>query len=241
MKTCYMCEKDAVSGKGEHVPPKCLFPEQKDLSKNVDLRKNLITVPACAEHNTSKSKDDEYLLYLLVINLPANEVAKNQFATKIMRDFHRNPKLIQHITRNPFPVMAVDSMSGETHNTFAVQIDESRLNSALDHIARALYFHHLREKWLGNVTIRPDFILWSIDKNTRELNEPVEKIAEASDMLFLDSTYFGENPDIFKHQVTDGNEKIKKLMRLYFYNGCRVSVLFGQYDRKIIEKDKRKV
>lgn len=50
--TCYMCEKPATSV--EHIPPKCLFPEQKDLPGGADLRKQLLTVPACDEHNLKK-------------------------------------------------------------------------------------------------------------------------------------------------------------------------------------------
>ena len=95
--TCYMCEK--LETGVEHVPPRCLFPKQKDLPAGVDLRKQLITVPACDEHNTCKSQDDEYLLYLLVINLPANETAKNQFFTKIMRSIQLNPGLIKRFTQ----------------------------------------------------------------------------------------------------------------------------------------------
>jgi hypothetical protein len=92
MTTCYMCQSEATSK--EHVPPLCLFPEQKDLPKGEDLRKNLITVPSCEVHNIEKSGDDTYLLYLLVLNLPSNEIAYNQYATKIKRDIERNPNLI---------------------------------------------------------------------------------------------------------------------------------------------------
>jgi len=35
--TCYMC--DAPETSVEHVPPRGLFPEQKDLPPGVDLRK----------------------------------------------------------------------------------------------------------------------------------------------------------------------------------------------------------
>ena len=33
-KKCYMCEKLATSV--EHIPPQCLFPEQKDLPDGID-------------------------------------------------------------------------------------------------------------------------------------------------------------------------------------------------------------
>lgn len=53
--TCYMCDLSATSV--EHVPPKCMFPEFKDAK--VDLRRKLITVPSCDDHNAKKSRDDE--------------------------------------------------------------------------------------------------------------------------------------------------------------------------------------
>ena len=223
---CYMCNKPAEGV--EHVPPRCLFPEKKDLPEGIDLRKQLITVPACDEHNTSKSQDDEYLLYLLVINLPANEIAKNQFLTKIMRSMERNPGLIKKIMANPHPVIAVDKETGEAHHTVAVKIDDARLDSALDHIARALYFYHYKAQWLGNVRTQPDFLLASLDpEEGQEQNKLGENMVAAADQLFSDKEFHGANPDVFKYQVLEGSENVHIIMRLHFYNGCRVSVFFG--------------
>ena len=64
MTQCYMCSAESVTT--EHIPPKCIFPEKKDLADGRDYRRNLITVPSCADHNLHKSGDDEYLLYVLV-------------------------------------------------------------------------------------------------------------------------------------------------------------------------------
>lgn len=224
--SCYMCARGPAGF--EHVPPKCLFPEQKDLPAGVDLRKQLITVPACDEHNTAKSKDDEYLLYLLVINLPANDAAKNHFFTKIMRSIKRNPALINTYTATQQPVMAVDTQTGKAFNTIAVRIDDKRLNSALDHMARALYFHHFKDQWLGSVRTQADFLLQSLDPNKgAHLNDLGSKMAQMADHIFADCAFHGANPDVFKYQVHEGGDKVHKLMRLHFYNGCRVSVFFG--------------
>jgi len=56
--TCYMCDQSSTSR--EHVPPRCLFPESKDVRG--DFRQNLLTVPSCDEHNSGKSADDEFLM-----------------------------------------------------------------------------------------------------------------------------------------------------------------------------------
>ena len=52
-----MCEREGNTI--QHSPPRCIFPEQKDSPPGVDYRKNLITVPACEEPNTARSKDDD--------------------------------------------------------------------------------------------------------------------------------------------------------------------------------------
>lgn len=221
-----MCDKPKTGV--EHVPPKCLFPEQKDLPEGVDLRKQLITVPACDEHNISKSQDDAYLLYLLVINLPANETAKNQFFTKIMRSIERNPSLINRFfMANTHPVVAVDKETGQAHHTVAVYVDDARLDSVLDHISRALYFYHFKVKWLEDVRIQPDFLIASLDPDKcREQNKLGEDLAAAADQLFEGREFYGANPDVFKYQILEGDKNAHMLMRLHFYNGCRVSVIF---------------
>ena len=57
-----MCSQIATSK--EHVPPVCLFPEEKDIKTSI-FRNNLITVPSCELHNSKKSKDDEFLVACL--------------------------------------------------------------------------------------------------------------------------------------------------------------------------------
>ena len=73
-----MCECLATSQ--EHAPPRCIFPEQKDTG-GIDYRKSLIKVPSCETHNTAKSTEDEYLMYVLPTSIAANNVGINQFLT----------------------------------------------------------------------------------------------------------------------------------------------------------------
>jgi hypothetical protein len=56
-----VCGKESVSD--DHVPPRMVFPEQKDTG-GVDYRKNLATVPACRAHNEAFSADDTYFAFL---------------------------------------------------------------------------------------------------------------------------------------------------------------------------------
>jgi len=74
---CYYCGTDASSK--EHVPPKCLFPEKKDIADGMNYRKNLITVPSCDKHNSNKCKDDEYLQLIIVHGYFNNTVGRDHF------------------------------------------------------------------------------------------------------------------------------------------------------------------
>lgn len=219
---CYMCCKEAIGD--EHVPPRCLFPESKDIQSGIDFRQQLITVPACADHNSGKSRDDEYFLYLLVINLTANEVAKNQFLTKVRRSINRKPGLIKALMANRCPVTVIDSETGKIQNTPAIRIDDVRLNSMLEHIARGLYFHHFEERWQGSVKTQCDFLLVSLDPDHQNLNNQCAELARGADHIFAECEFYGANPDVFKYQVVESG--VDRLMRLHFYEGCRVSVFF---------------
>ena len=221
---CYRCQAPKTSV--EHVPPRCLFPQKKDLPAGVDLRKQLITVPSCDTHNSSKSKDDEYLLYALLMNLPNNETAQNYFYKKAVRAIKRNPSLINRITERHTPVTAVDSKTGEVHHTAAVQIDEVRLSSALESIGFALYFHHFRATWNGSVSAYPHFLMHITEENARELNEPNEKMQQCAEVLMKDREQFGDNPEVFFYQLADGGKVSKWIMYLTIYGGSKVTLLF---------------
>lgn len=225
-KTCYMCDSKRTSY--EHVPPKCLFPEQKDLPDGVDLRKDLITVPSCDVHNSKKSEDDEYILYVLLMNISNNDVAKNHFLTKLMRAIERNPSLFNKFIRRREPVVAHDTVRDEFQETMAVQIDYKRFCSSMEHMARALHFHHFKRKWSGSVSVYPDFLLSMHPVSARKTNEKIEKMAKAASFMFDGIECHGKNPDVFEYQVADGSNGVDKSMRLHFFGGARVTLFFNK-------------
>lgn len=224
MPICYMCSKEGDTD--EHVPPKCLFPEQKDLPQGMDLRKELITVPACEDHNSKKSKDDEYILYCLVVNLPANPIAENHFLSKIMRAIDRNPSLINRIVENHVPVLVNDTEKEEWFETAAVSIDIDRFYYALECMARALFFHYYKRQWLETVQVEPEFLLARGTQNDRLVTDRTEKVSSSSDIAFKEAQYYGKNPEVFTFQIVEGNGKLPFAMRLHFYGNCRVTVAF---------------
>jgi hypothetical protein len=92
-KECYFCQN--TGNTREHVPPICFFPD--------GYRKNLITVPSCEEHNSSKSMDDQYLLLVIGSNLEVNNLALNSIVPKITDSYLKKPALLKLILKNSFP------------------------------------------------------------------------------------------------------------------------------------------
>ncbi len=166
--TCYMCT--ATANSREHVPPKCLFPEAKDIGENVELRKNLITVPSCELHNSAKSKDDEFLLLGLILNILNNGTAMTHFQTKVMRALTRNPRLFGAFAKSQQEVVAVNS-DGAAINTLIVKVDNRRFLGSLDHVARGLYYHANQTRFDGGCSILPDFMLYAGTEEDVRLND----------------------------------------------------------------------
>jgi hypothetical protein len=217
-----MCEKAATSK--EHVPPQCFFPEAKDLPAGVNLRKNLITVPSCDEHNTNKSKDDEYLLFCLLLNIANNDTAFFQFSSKITRAMKLNPKTFEKFIRTKKPVIVVDNDSGETSNTYMIKINTLRIQRSLDQIARALYFKHYHRKFEGKCIILYDFALYHCGANDAKNNAFLHNALKQMREYFDKMEHAGDNPEVFKYVL--GEIDKGHVLGMRFYGGSNVFVAF---------------
>ena len=149
IQSCYMCELPATST--EHVPPRCLFPEQKDIP-TTDYRKNLFTVPSCNAHNTLKSRDDEFLMVSLAGIFGNNSIGYGHKLTKVDRTLRRTShRLLDKVfrTRKTY-VVALEN------NRFLQIIwgtpDAPRLLRCFDHVARGLYFHYFGVRFASTPT-----------------------------------------------------------------------------------------
>lgn len=217
-----MCHALATST--EHVPPKCLFPESKDLSSGIDLRKNLFKVPACDAHNSKKSHDDEYLLYVLTGSYQINKVGRHLYNTKVKRAIKRNRSLLRKISTTAVPMSFIDPMSGSIVNSVALKFDEVRFNTMIDKMSRAIYFYHFKEKWIYNIKYQAEFLFATVNQSD-EANLRLKKITKQADECFSNVAYFGENPEVFKYQALEADNSRK--MRLHFYEGCKLLLIFN--------------
>lgn len=213
MSKCYRCDAEATSD--EHVPPKCLFPEQKDLPAGVDYRKNLITVPSCDLHNSARSHDDEYLLCALVSSFENNEAARLHFETKILRLLKKKPWFQETLLKHYTPVIL-----GE-EETAAFKVDLKRLYNVLECTAHGLYYYTYREQWPNEVKVRALTLLQQHGADFVR-NPLEEKMLQGAKLFFDKEEKQGENQDIFYYQIYRDLEKMQLILRMVFYGGVEV-------------------
>ena len=221
--TCYMCT--AAANSREHVPPKCLFPEPKDIGENIDLRKNLITVPSCVLHNSAKSKDDEYLLLGITLNILNNGTALSHFQTKIMRALTRNPKLFGYFAKSQQEVVAVDK-DGTAINTLMVKVDNRRFLGSLEHVARGLYYHAYQSRFDGKCSILPDFMLYAGSEEDVRINDRNSTALHIIKPTFDSVECNGENQSVFSYVFLEPDDQGRIALRMQFFGGSNVYVAF---------------
>jgi len=216
--TCYYCGDLATSE--EHAPPKCIFPSIKDTHEKIDYRSNLITVPSCDVHNTRKSKEDEYLCYVLALSSSSNEVAINQFLTKISRAITRSPTLINRLFMKYKKVEVSNAEKDIWHKTIAIPPEEGRLKLIFTHIAKAIYFNETNEIWSGKIDIIIELMLSLTDVRK---NERQQKFLNYLDKKLYGINHKGSNPDVFSYQFVQMEGKA--LLKMYFYGNSKVTAI----------------
>jgi len=226
-KTCYLCDKIATSV--EHVPPKCIFPEQKDLPDGVNLRNQLYTVPSCDDHNLKKSHDDEYFLYAIDICNQLNQIGRTHYRTKLRRAIKRNPSLLKRLSYSAVPATVTDPHTLKQEESFAIALEEERFNNIIGQLSRAIYYHHYQDKWIGDVKYQAEFLSPTVDPSDGS-NRRAKKISKEADKMFASSPYYGENPEVFKYQVVENQES--RWFRLHFYEGCKILLIFDSQQRR---------
>lgn len=217
---CYWCGREATSK--EHVPPKCLFPERKDMRQfyEKDFRCNLITVPSCDEHNMKKSNNDEYLMTCLGGRVGNNGVAYLHNATKVKRALERNPKIVEvekldmvKLGEKKFPVNIIT-------------VDNYRLVHSFESIARALYFHEEKKIFNGECRIISELFLHpDYEKESKFILESIQLIEEEREQWKTKTK--GDNKDIFTYQFSPLDGFKCQTLAMTFYKGTKVYAVFS--------------
>jgi hypothetical protein len=229
--TCYMCERPATSR--EHVPPRCLFPEAKDVGGR-NYRINLVTVPSCERHNAEKNEDDEFLMMSLAGIIGNNSIGYQHRFAKVERATRGNAaNLLNAILRDTKSVDRFDSTA--TSNEFIEVIwgtpDFARLTRCFEHVAFGLHRHHFRERFSGRIQVHLGYIAWETP-NAQAWN------AFIRDRAAIDlegKLRLGSNQDVFWYQMTDADQFGLYLARLCFYGGLDVYAGFAPSEAKYPE------
>lgn len=217
-----MCTRDAASR--EHIPPKNLFPEQKDIGE--DYRQYLITVPSCEIHNSAKSKDDEFLMVSLAGIFGNNSIGYLHKFTKVNRAIRRtsNRLLDKAFIKRKHYYLQKD-------NSFIEIIwgnpDYKRLITCFEHIAYGLHYHHLKKRLRGKVKVLLGY-LHSEDENN---NNFVQFIKHQSKIDLKDVPLCGANKDIFSYQFSEPDHYGTYLVLMRFYGGIDVYASFLPEDK----------
>ena len=213
---CYMCSEDADSR--EHVPPRNLFPESKDVGGR-NFRSNLITVPSCSAHNSGKSSDDEFLMVSLAGIIGNNSIGYSHKFGKVDRAIKRSSgRLLEKVLIKNRQIQTIKLESNNFINVIWGTPDIARLNKCFEHIARGLYFHHFQLRFNGEVRINVGYL---------KLDNPLKANFQSFlyDRLELDlagKPILGDNKDIFYYQLTDPDKFGLISIKMCFYGGLNV-------------------
>lgn len=228
---CYWCGKPATSK--EHVPPKCLFPERKDMENVFDesFRNDLITVPSCDKHNIKKSNDDEYLMACIAGRVGNNSVAFVHNSTKIKRAIDRNPHLLKADEET------VIDVNGTKFPVKWVTVDTVRLIHSFEAIARAIYYHEFGQSFSGSCKVVSKIFFSLEDKNSTIFNFRAAKLIEAEQPHWK-TQIKGSNPKIFTYQFSPIDSIGTITLLLNFFEKTVVYVVLSTIDDSNLEKYK---
>ena len=177
------------------------------------MRNNLIRVPSCDIHNLHKTKDDEYLLFVLISHFQNNEVCQQQILTKFIRALKRKPHLASLFLKEYRGAI----VNGK--KTIAYKVDDERFNKSIEHVAKGIFYSHFKQKWVYPFNV-VSFAFYKIDDP--DFNKYVQngfiKILES----FEKDKAIGANPQVFKYKIHRSYDPDICLILMTFYEGFHV-------------------
>lgn len=214
-----MCGAQASSK--EHVPPKCIFPESKDMDGD-DYRKELITVPSCDQHNLRKSKDDEFLMVSLAGIFGNNSIGYMHKLGKVDRAIRRSSRRLLEKVFTKKKHYLFEAGDNKFYEVIWGTPDQKRLQNCFNHIAYGIHYHHFGNRFSGKTQILLGY-LHHEDKNSRNFISFIKDKA-LSDLDGIIKN--GENHEVFYYQFTKPDQFGLYLVRLVFYGGIEIYISF---------------
>ena len=220
-----MCESPNTSF--EHAPPICIFPQSDSKNSDKNLRK--IKVPSCYLHNSVKSKDDEYLLYVLTTTITSSNIGLSHFYDKTIRAAKRRPKLSYELLKDSIPVKLNDLEKQQKVDANTLNVDKNRIDSVLEKCARAIYFDFTKKRISGNANVICSFLLNFENMN---LNQQVTDAILISEEIFKSTPPLGDYPNVFNYKILEDQRSV--LIRLEFYGTTKAIVEIRKFSHTTI-------
>jgi len=214
-KFCFVCDAPATGV--DHVPPRSFFPKRKDLPPGVaEVRRNLITVPACDDHNGRYSKDDEVASYVILLTHKANQLGVEQFLSKGLRAITGRKGLVDSIFKK---IEVYQLPDGREIPTF--EFDAERVDKVMERIARGLFFHEFGKRWECALSLCADGPLMP-DLSPSPYRRAIQRLTP----LFDHAPRKGTNPAVFWYNLVVGVQgDCSHLLLMCFYGGLRYCVI----------------
>jgi hypothetical protein len=131
---CVYCGETKLLTK-DHVIPKCLFP--------APLPSIMVTVPVCDECNNEKSKHDDYLRDMLVVDAESAESSEAQtlVSGKVTRSASKNLSAVIRAAKEKGKFEAVHSPGGiYLGHGYTFPLEGERVNHIFSLMVRGLYY-----------------------------------------------------------------------------------------------------
>ena len=209
---CYHCGLPKFNR--DHVPPLSFFPSGDD----PDLRKNLFTVPACEEHNSGKSLDDDYVRMVMAgmstnINSDSRLIHLREHTVSALAN---NGALLALVLKD-----ARCEQAGSSQRTTG-EIDPERILGFLTAVARGVLCHERKIWWDGDVNTIAHFLVG---------DESPTFLKEASRVMLETEPEFGskgENELVFYYKLSDLQDQKSEafVVDMCFYGEFRVTSAF---------------
>lgn len=135
MNKCIYCGKEDNLTK-DHIPPKCLFPDQKP--------EKLITVPCCNSCNRRFSKDDEYFRDMVLMREDIfDQEGLDNLRNKVKRSLKRRESL-KYTSNLISGIEMVDVLTKSglyIGRKARYDVDLNRLRNVINRVTKGLYYY----------------------------------------------------------------------------------------------------
>lgn len=225
MNSCYACTAEGSSI--EHAPPRCLFPKHSEYPEAGNLRRELITVPSCNEHNSEKSKDDVLFRWSVATNGRANQVGAWVAMNKVRKEFHRRPALGSTLLETAIPVRLALGSETKASEYFRIDLGGERLQRSIDLLGRALYRHEFGSSYLGPMRSAAHYLLGEGADAPPESQGFLE-VQALFDLALSAAPRRGCNPSVFWYQASKVPGIHSAIFRVAVYEGCKIDYWLGE-------------